>query len=75
MNKYYNLLLTLCSVLVFSVAVTAQKSFSPSDYQRADSLTDLFGKSVYHAVQGINWDDNNQYFWYSTCLLYTSRCV
>lgn len=66
MNKSFNLLLTLGAAIFFSAAVSAQKSFTPTDYQRADSLTDLFGKSVYHAVQGIKWDDNNQYFWYST---------
>ena len=66
MNKCINLLLTLSAAIVFSGAVSAQKSFSPADYQRADSLVDVFGKTVYHAVQGINWDENNPYFWYST---------
>ena len=66
MNKCYNLLLTLCAVIVFFAAASAQKSFTPSDYQRADSVADVFGKSVYHAVQGINWDENNPYFWYQT---------
>lgn len=66
MKKCGNLLLTIFAVSVFSFVATAQKSFTSADYQRADSLVDVFGKSVYHAVQGVSWDDKNPYLWYST---------
>ena len=66
MKKCCKLLLTICTVTAFSFVATAQKSFTPADYQRADSLVDIFGKTVYHAVQGVSWDENNPYFWYST---------
>jgi len=66
MNKSYRFLSVLVSVTFFSCLAPSQKVFTASDYNKADSIVDLFNKKVFHSVQKVNWVEGKPIFWYST---------
>lgn len=66
MNKSYRFLSLLVLVNFFSCLAPSQKVFTSSDYNKADSMVDLFNKKVFHSVQKVNWVEGKPIFWYST---------
>jgi len=66
MNKSYRFISVLVLVISFSCLAPAQKVFTASDYNKADSIVDLFNKKVFHSVQKVNWIEGKPIFWYST---------
>lgn len=56
----------LFSLAIFGLLASAQKEFTVSDYNHADSLTGLFREKAYNVVYNINWIKDKHCFWYET---------
>ena len=66
MNNPFRLITVLVLVTLISAFASAQRVFTASDYDKADSIVNLFSKKVYHTVQKVNWVKDKPIFWYST---------
>lgn len=66
MNNPFRFLTVLVLATLISAFASAQKVFTAGDYNRADSIVNLFSKKVFHTVQKVNWVKDKPIFWYTT---------